>query len=356
MSSNNEISRSPFEVILDSQPTQDTVHVSDPMIGDPNQDKTTQNDLPQENPDTCAIRCQKIILDEFEGKNHTEQSLVDEATEHHIYSPGSGTSMEDVGKLLGYHHIPYHQEINGSAYHLANELAQGHKVIIGVDSSELWDNPVLHTIKSWLGMTHADHAVLVSGIDTSDPDHTRVVITDPGTGHAASYPIEQFTEAWRASHFYMVATDNPAPSTAPGMQNFNYAENHIQDLQNLHSEQLQGWLQSPPDPNHWGDLQHYPDPLHWSVSFGNNPINVLEHAPSHPSVTPSTGLPVHDPSTTIQAPGDPATHSAADGHDSALSASSNGFAQDLSAPGGGGFAQDFHAQAGGDDPGHSFHN
>jgi hypothetical protein len=227
---------------------QDGIHESNPVIGDPVRDAIIQDGHSQEANDTCAVRCQKMILDEFEGHNHPESDLVKEAESLNIYSAGHGTNMEDTGKLLEAHGIHCRQEVDATAYHLANELAQGHKVIIGVDSSELWDNPVLHTIKSWLGLTGADHAVLVSGIDTHDPEHTKVVITDPGTGHVAEYPIEQFNEAWKASHFFMVATNEPVPSTSANMVNFNYDGGHINDMENIHSEQLTDWLHHMPYP------------------------------------------------------------------------------------------------------------
>lgn len=280
----------------------DGIHVSPPVIGDPATDAANEHGQ-QEHSDTCAIRCQKIILDEF-GQHYSEDALRDEATREHIYTEGGGTHLEDTGKLLQDHGVSCHQEMNATAYHLAQELGQGHEVIIGVDSSELWDNPVLHTIKGWLGMTGADHAVLVSGIDTSDPDHTRVIITDPGTGHVASYPIEQFTEAWRASHFFMVATDDPAPASAYGMQNFNYAENHIQDLQHLNTEQLEGWMHNPPDPANWGDLAQYPDAPTWTTNE-QNAFHPHIDGDMHP--IPSEEFELHHPDP-IEHPDDHLTH------------------------------------------------
>ena len=102
-------------------------------------------------------------------------------------------------------------------------------MIVGVESSDLWHpNSVLHSVAEYFDLAPADHAVIVSGIDTSDPQHVRVNVTDPGTGDVAkSYPLEQFLDAWKGSNFTMVSTAVPAPDTAPGMANFPYNQGHL---------------------------------------------------------------------------------------------------------------------------------
>ena len=132
-----------------------------------------------------------------------------------------------------------------NVFHLANELAQGHKVIIGVDSSKLWgQNPtmdsLLDTIRGHFQLAgSADHAVVVSGIDTTDPHHVRVIISDPGDGKAvASYPLEKFLDAWEGSHFFMVATQDSAPNHVPEMVHFDYAAGHIEAIADVPYEQF----------------------------------------------------------------------------------------------------------------------
>ncbi|MFM9964370.1 MAG: hypothetical protein ACKV2Q_24475 [Planctomycetaceae bacterium] len=206
-----------------------------PEIVDPRDMQGTPNldvlfwDGQQHHPDTCAIRCQEFILQQFTGMDIPEDQLVVEAQQHGWYRPGGGTPACDVGNLLELHGIPVNHFQHSNIFHLTNELAQGHKVIIGVDSGELWEsNSILESISDALGLEAADHAVVVSGIDTSDPEHPMVIISDPGTGDAAArYPLEQFLDAWSDGGFEMVSTAVPAPSHLPEMQNFDYATGHL---------------------------------------------------------------------------------------------------------------------------------
>lgn len=62
-------------------------------------------------------------------------------------------------------------------------------MIIGVDSGELWDqNPLLEKLEDHFSIQGADHAVVVSGIDTSNPSDVHVIISNPGTGEAVVLP------------------------------------------------------------------------------------------------------------------------------------------------------------------------
>lgn len=59
---------------------------------------------------------------------------------------------------------------------------QGHKVIVGVDSGELWDNKLLGWWNDFFHGDTPDHALVVAGIDMADPNNPMVILTDPGTG------------------------------------------------------------------------------------------------------------------------------------------------------------------------------
>lgn len=187
----------------------------------------------QQYDDTCAIRSQELILRDF-GVQVSEDSLRNEATAYGWYSPGEGTPAGYIGGLLENHGVPVHQFENANIFTLSNELAQGHKVIIGVDSGELWDKGALEGIEDFFGVQGADHALIVSGIDTTDPENIKVVITDPGSGDIAkAYPMDQFLDAWKDSNCFMVATDNPAPAWSHGMSNFNYETGHLDSIGDL---------------------------------------------------------------------------------------------------------------------------
>ena len=172
--------------------------------------------------------------------------MVHEATDHGWYAPGQGTTPDNVGNLLELHGVDVTHYQHASQFDLANELAHGHKVIVGVDSESLWHNAVLHG---------ADHAIVVSGIDTSDPQHVKVVVSDPGDGSAqASYPLEQFLEAWRGSDFFMVATHEPAPAHLPEMAHFDYEAGHIHDIADMPYDQFLAYADHPAD---WSDTVHH---------------------------------------------------------------------------------------------------
>lgn len=161
-------------------------------------------------PDTCAIQSQHLVLQQF-GIDVTQNELIKVATENGWYAQGHGTPMEFAGKLLEHYGVPANATNGNNIFNLANELAQGHQVIVGVDSGEL----VFPELEMGEDNT-ADHALVVVGIDTSDPNNVQVVVTDPGTGNRQwAYSEEQFMDAWKDSNCFMVSTDE-APQTATG--------------------------------------------------------------------------------------------------------------------------------------------
>lgn len=158
--------------------------------------------------DTCAIKSQQLILEDF-GIKISEDDLVTEAMQNNWYN--NGTKPADVGKLLESHGIGVTQYENANVFNLVNELSLGHKVIVGVDSGELWkeDNIITRIFDT---DSAADHALIVSGIDTSDPDNVKVILTDPGTGDLLKeYKLDEFIDAWKDSNCLMVST-NVAPN------------------------------------------------------------------------------------------------------------------------------------------------
>lgn len=188
--------------------------------------------------DTCAIKSQQIILNEF-GIPCSEDDLVQYSAEHGWYN-GNGTSMEDVGNLLEDAGIPCTRQCDANVFNLVKELSQGHKVIVGVDSNELWGNRFIEWLKDFFLGETPDHALLVTGIDTSDPNNINVIVTDPGTGEAGkAYPLDQFMDAWSDASCYMCSTDAPVPATVPGMVNFDYLEGHLPDVAGIDYSQFE---------------------------------------------------------------------------------------------------------------------
>jgi hypothetical protein len=259
---------SPFEELLE-QGTASPAHdlgareasQPNPTFGTPGKDSAFWEGQ-QHLPDDCAIKCQQFILEQFTGHSVGEGSLVREAVEHGWYAPGQGTTPANVGNLLELHGVPVTHYDHASQFHLAQELAQGHKVIVGVESDTLWHhNPLLEGLRDLLGVHGAaDHAVVVSGIDTSDPQHVLVQVSDPGTGQAlATYPMEQFLEAWRGSDFFMVATHDPAPAHLPEMAHFDYSVGHIAEVAGMPYDQF---LEYADHPHAYADAVHQSVELH----------------------------------------------------------------------------------------------
>lgn len=198
------------------------------------------NPYQQQYSDTCAIKSQQIIMNEF-GIPATEDQLVQYSYEHGWYQgDGSGTSFEDVGNLLEEAGIPCTRQADANVFNLVNELAQGHKVIVGVDSGELWGNRFIEWLRDFFLGDTPDHALIVTGIDTSDPDNIRVIVTDPGSGdYQKSYPLDQFMDAWSDAQCYMVSTDVAIPSSVPEMSNFDYETGHIDQVAGMDYEDFQ---------------------------------------------------------------------------------------------------------------------
>jgi hypothetical protein len=291
---------SPFEELLRSEPVMPNelpppshdAHRPPPLFGTPIQDAGFW-DGQQQYPDDCAIKCQQFILEQFTGAPADEHTLVRESFENGWYIPGAGTPPQDVGKLLELHGVGVHRYNHATQLHLAIELAQGHKVIVGVDAKELWQgNSILEEIRDALGFAEANHAVVVSGIDTSDPDHVRVLVSDPGTGQAiAAYPMEQFLDAWRDSDFFLVATNEPAPPHLPEMVHFDYQLGHVPEIADVpyddfltFSDHLSDWCSVV---HHYVEVHHHLHVHHHfdDGSAAGHPLADL------PDIAPATGCP-----------------------------------------------------------------
>lgn len=188
-------------------------------------------DIQQQYPDSCAIKSQQIILNEF-GIDVNEDQLVQFSYEQGWYhADGTGTAANDVGNLLETANIPVTRQEDANVFNLVSELSQGHKVIVGVDSEELWGDKFSAWLKDFFMGDTPDHALVVAGIDTSDPNNVMVIVDDPGSGeYHKAYPLDQFMDAWSDAQCYMVSTDIPVPDHSAAMANFDYGQGHIDQV------------------------------------------------------------------------------------------------------------------------------
>ena len=178
---------------------------------------------PQHWADNCAVEAERVIINQF-GHNLTQEQAMSISAAHNWYHPGEGTSPADIGHMMTLHGIGNHHNADADISDLARELQQGHGVIVGVKSGELWENNSLFDdLKEFLCDTFgldkgswnpADHAVVVTGIDMSDPSNPQVIINDSGhpNGQSATYPLDKFMGAWENSGFCYTATDAPLPN------------------------------------------------------------------------------------------------------------------------------------------------
>jgi hypothetical protein len=159
---------------------------------------------PQTTGFTCAVQAQRGIIEAITGEDVSESQLVYEATVNG-WLTDAGMSPSDVGKLLELHNIPCHSAVDASVGDLIRELAQGNKVIVGVDSGELWGDDF--PLEDFVSQS-SDHAVWVTKVDFSDPDNPTVAINDSGdpAGAGKVYELNDFVDAWEDSGFFYVTT------------------------------------------------------------------------------------------------------------------------------------------------------
>lgn len=161
---------------------------------------------------TCAIRCQQIIMRDY-GIQVPQDDLAQYSLEQGWYNE-NGTTKSAIGNLLSMCGIGVHVSEGNSVFDLVNELQAGHRVIVGVDSHELWAEPGSAEWEFFNNIDNPDHALIVAGIkiDGDNPENYSVILTDPGRGDVyIEYPMHHFIEAWKDADCYMMTTDMPAP-------------------------------------------------------------------------------------------------------------------------------------------------
>lgn len=157
--------------------------------------------------DSCAFQSQAIVLKEY-GINVSQEELMEVAKMQGWYVEGHGTPLDKVGKLLEHYDVPTSFTEGNNVFNLTNELAQGHRVIVTVDSGELWHKGFFQNMKDVIIGDTPNHALVVVGMDTRDPNDVKVIVTDPGNGNLQkAYSEKQFVDAWKDSNCFMAATE-----------------------------------------------------------------------------------------------------------------------------------------------------
>jgi hypothetical protein len=175
--------------------------------------------------DDCVEMAVSDVVGELTGHQPSERAVVKLAqstpsTVHAgpIYTKpnkrkgGSGTSFDDEPALLaryGIHAVSTDRQsaartgVPTGMAALEQDLAQGRKVIVGVNAEVIWGEPVED--KTPDGKPEANHAVVVTGVDTA----ARIVhLNDPGSeaGRDERVPIEVFGTSWATSGEQLTVT------------------------------------------------------------------------------------------------------------------------------------------------------
>jgi uncharacterized protein YvpB len=159
--------------------------------------------------DCGLVSCQDV-LNQF-GIPVTETDVVGHAIQNGEcdVQPGDaadsgGTSTESQAQLLTDYGVPAHAESGQSLEQLAQQVEQGHGVIIGANAGVLWNDP------QYVEGGAANHAVTVTGV-ARDPQTGAIqgfYINDSGDGNSAEFiSAQQMTTAWQDTGGSCVVTD-----------------------------------------------------------------------------------------------------------------------------------------------------
>ena len=174
----------------------------------------------------CAIKAQQMVLRNY-GIEASVEELTELAKKQGWFEEGKGSAFDFVGELLNHYGVESVQMRNAGVYHIMHELSQGHKIIVGVDADAS-------------DTAEAQHVMLVAGIDTTDPDHLKVVVRDPSHPEQdTSYTANEFMERWKHTGCFMVSTKQPAPLSAnPEMQHFDYELGYVRKFADVAYEEI----------------------------------------------------------------------------------------------------------------------
>jgi hypothetical protein len=151
----------------------------------------------------CAEMAVADVVGQVTGHEPTEQQInatakATRSVAHpgSIWSPGGATNNQDLPVLLAHYGVQSATE-QSTLGALEEDVAQGRKVIAGVNSQILWNQRG--------NRSQEDHSVVVTGIDTRAG---LVHLNDSGsdTGRDEQVPIATFEKSWAASQNFALVT------------------------------------------------------------------------------------------------------------------------------------------------------
>lgn len=174
-------------------------------VGDPEQDLPFIN--MQEGMNSCGIASQKGVIEAVTGQEIPEIELSYYAYKQGWYDPANGTRVEDIGNLLGVYGIPVDRGYDRSVEDLYTALQGGEKVIVCLDSAEIW-SPGRDGSGNPLELADQGHAVWVTGMHQDEDGSWYVIMNDSGLPDGAGNTVllEDFMNAWDDFGNYAVVT------------------------------------------------------------------------------------------------------------------------------------------------------
>lgn len=169
-------------------------------------------------PDNCSVVAEVMIIRQFGVAIDQKDANFLASLFGWYCSGGGGTACDDIGNLMSKYGISNSLKHGISKKELKsdliNELIAGRGIIVGIRSpqaSERYESNLY--VAGRVGQTPANHAVVLTGIDVTDPDNPKAIVNDPGyeDGAGKAWPLDDFIDAcWNGCRFY-VATDEPLP-------------------------------------------------------------------------------------------------------------------------------------------------
>lgn len=175
---------------------------ADAIIGDPT--KSMEFWEFQGDTQRCALYSQMFVIEELTGQNIDIEDFVGVAKEQGWFTENGGTTFLNMNKMLDYYGVENDMSFHNSISDIEDCLNKGGKVIVSIDSAEIWygeENNIFSPVSA------ADHAVEVIGVDRSDPENPMVILNDSGTpnGKGEMVPLDVFEGAWEDGDCQMVS-------------------------------------------------------------------------------------------------------------------------------------------------------
>ncbi len=168
------------------------------VVGDISEDMDNWH---EQEGNTCAVCAQEFVLEALTGREFDMDELRELAEDNGWFD--DGTPLWDVGNLLEHYGLQVEKFTGGTCEDIQDCLNAGGKVIVSVDSDEVWFGK---NDELFFPGSDSDHAVQVIGFDYSNPNEPMVILNDSGVanGCGAMISLENFQDAWEDGDCFMV--------------------------------------------------------------------------------------------------------------------------------------------------------